>query len=466
MTIHFPTKPPAMSGLMILWFAAVACAVPVTVTFDPGTQTLQVYQVIPTPGLGTWAEAFADAATKSYKGVTGHLATIRSEAENTVVSNAMGPVINGGGLSWIGATDDPVFTLSLVGEGDWRWVGDNVNGGTPDSFWSGGTAAGGGMPVDGKYNNWDPGEPNDAGGEHYADIAGPNSFGPDDPRQRHWFDLNGTTGRGEYLVEYDVVPIANFGQQFTNGRRYEAIGGLPMTVAEARAAAQALPPPTGFQQGDLAKVDSAELQAFLTNLAMTGGTDQGYHPWIGASDETVEGEWRWFDGTQFWQGGTADTGGMPVGGQYNNWDPGEPNDSGGIEDFVVMNPFAGDGDWFDLSSDGTRPGFIVEWRPLVAVPGDYNQNGTVDAADYVAWREAQTSGATTLSNRDPTQTGPVGDADFQFWRARFGNLSGSGAGGVLGQSAAVPEPSAGALFILAAVGCATLRWQRHRATKR
>jgi Lectin C-type domain len=459
MTIHFPPKSPAtIGGLIVLWGAAVACGAPVTVVFNPATQTLQVYQVIPTPGTDTWAEAFTDAATKSYKGVTGHLATIRSEAENTVVSNTMGPVIGGGGLSWIGATDDPTFTLSVVGEGDWRWVGDSVNGGTPDAFWSGGP---GGMPVDGKYNNWNTGEPNNAGpGEQYADIVGPNSGAPDNPVRRKWNDLDGVTGRGEYLIEYDSVPIANFGEQFTNGHRYEVIGGLPMTVAQARAAAQALPSPTGFQQGDLAKVDSAELQAFLTNLVATDGlNDGGYHPWIGASDEAVEGEWRWFDGTQFWQGGTAATGGMPVGGQYNNWDPGEPNNVG-EEDFVVMNPFAGDGDWFDLSSAATRASFVVEWRPLVAVAGDYNKNGTVDAADYVVWREAQSSGATTLDNRDPSLTGPVGNADYQYWRARFGNTSGSGAGGNLGQSAAVPEPSAGALLMLAAVGGVILRWQR------
>ena len=453
---RFLRRSPAVVSLVILLSTAVAHGAPVTVHFDPGTQTLQVYQVIQSPGLGTWGEAVTDAATKSYKGVTGHLVTIRSEAENTVVSNAMGPVIDGGGLSWIGATDDPVFSGSLVGEGDWRWVGDNVNGGTPDSFWSGLDAANGGVPVGGKYNNWNTGEPNNAGGfENYADIAGPNSFGVGDPRQRHWFDLNATTGRGEYLVEYDAIPIANFGQQFTNGHRYEVIGGLPITVADARIAAQALPPPTGFQPGDLAKVDSPELQAFLRDLVMTNSVNQGagYHPWIGASDEAVEGEWRWFDGTQFWQGGTAAGGGVPVGGQYNNWDPGEPNDAGGNEDFVVMNPFVDDGDWFDLASTGTRASFIVEWKPIVALPGDYNNNGKVDAADYVLWRNG---GPLQNEVADP---GTVTPSDYTEWRARFGNMSpGSGTGII--QGAGVPEPLTGVLTLFAIVGCGILRIRR------
>jgi Lectin C-type domain/PEP-CTERM motif len=429
------------------------------VLFNSGTQTLQVYQVIKTPGAGTWSEAFTDAATKSYKGVTGHLATIRSEAENTVVSNAMGPVIGGGGLSWIGATDDPVFTGSAVGEGDWRWVGDNVNGGTPDSFWSGLDAAQGGMPVGGKYNNWNTGEPNDAGGEDYADMAGPNSFGAGDPRQRHWFDLNATTGRGEYLVEYDAIPLANFGNAFTNGHRYEVIGGLPMTVADARTAAQALPPPTGFQQGDLAKVDSAELQAFLRDLVMTNSVNDGggYHPWIGASDEAVEGEWRWFDGTQFWQGGTAATGGMPVGGQYNNWDPGEPNDAGGNEDFVVMNPFVADGDWFDLSSATTRESFIVEWKPVIVgfIPGDFDGSHAVGAGDlnlvlnnWAATVPPVPSG--WIGEQPPA--GPIGASLLNRVLNNWGNAGGSGA--TIG---AVPEP---ATVVLVGLALATIGSRR------
>jgi hypothetical protein len=71
--------------------------------------------------------------------------------------------------------------------------------------------------------------------------------------------------------------------------------------------------------------------------------------------------------------------------------------------------------------------------------GDYNDNGTVDAADYIVWREAEADGATFLENRDPGNVGAVGPADFNSWRARFGNVAGSGAGAIL--DVAVPEPS-------------------------
>jgi hypothetical protein len=66
------------------------------------------------------------------------------------------------------------------------------------------------------------------------------------------------------------------------------------------------------------------------------------------------------------------------------------------------------------------------------VLGDYNNNGSVDAADYVLWRNGsplQNEGVT------PNSTTPE---DYNFWRARFGANSGSAAA----SSAAVPEPVA------------------------
>jgi hypothetical protein len=59
------------------------------------------------------------------------------------------------------------------------------------------------------------------------------------------------------------------------------------------------------------------------------------------------------------------------------------------------------------------------------VPGDYNGNGTVDAADYVLWR------------KNPAGNG--GDpAGYNTWRTNFGRPPGAGSGLSGG---AVPEPS-------------------------
>jgi hypothetical protein len=79
------------------------------------------------------------------------------------------------------------------------------------------------------------------------------------------------------------------------------------------------------------------------------------------------------------------------------------------------------------------------------VPGDYNDNGVVDAPDYVLWRNGG-----PLANEVDTP-GTVNAADYDAWRARFSNTSGSGSG--LG-AAAVPEPASLFPVIAAIAGLA------------
>jgi Concanavalin A-like lectin/glucanases superfamily len=55
---------------------------------------------------------------------------------------------------------------------------------------------------------------------------------------------------------------------------------------------------------------------------------------------------------------------------------------------------------------------------VILRPGDYNNSGIVDAGDYVLWRKSV--GSSTLINRNSFITGPVGQADYAFWRSRFG----------------------------------------------
>ena len=83
--------------------------------------------------------------------------------------------------------------------------------------------------------------------------------------------------------------------------------------------------------------------------------------------------------------------------------------------------------------------------------GDYNENGAVDAADYVVWRNQMGSG-TALPNDD---TPGVGNDDYTRWRARFGNtLAGSSAEAAV----AVPEPAA--IWMLAWTMCLALNARR------
>ena len=91
----------------------------------------------------------------------------------------------------------------------------------------------------------------------------------------------------------------------------------------------------------------------------------------------------------------------------------------------------------------------------VGVIGDYNNNGVVDAADYVVWRRAQGTGATSLTNRDPANSSAVGAGDYNSWRSRFGNTSGAGASA--GLTSTVPEPGTAVLALMMLVWAMFLR---------
>ena len=70
------------------------------------------------------------------------------------------------------------------------------------------------------------------------------------------------------------------------------------------------------------------------------------------------------------------------------------------------------------------------------LPGNYSNNGVVDAADYVVWRA--NLGTNNVLPNDPIG-GTIGAAQYYQWRANFGQAAGSGSG--VSAHAAVPEPS-------------------------
>jgi endoglucanase len=78
-------------------------------------------------------------------------------------------------------------------------------------------------------------------------------------------------------------------------------------------------------------------------------------------------------------------------------------------------------------------------RSHLALAGDYDGNGTVDAADYVVWRKTMSRNVTVGTGADGSGNGLVDQADLNLWRQNLGRArpsyytSGAGAG--------VPEPS-------------------------
>ena len=86
-----------------------------------------------------------------------------------------------------------------------------------------------------------------------------------------------------------------------------------------------------------------------------------------------------------------------------------------------------------------------------ALPGDYNGNGTVDAADYVVWRKTFGQTVPAFSGADGDGNGTIDQEDYAVWRSHFGNTA-PGTGANL-DGAPVPEPNAALLAAFAAAFC-------------
>jgi hypothetical protein len=116
----------------------------------------------------------------------------------------------------------------------------------------------------------------------------------------------------------------------------------------------------------------------------------------------------------------------------------------------------------NLSFGTTPAGFsysLVDTGSLInlsvvapGLPGDFNEDDKVDAADYVIWRKNETANVAL-----PNDNGLATQAErFDLWRANFGNMTmpGGGSGG------AVPEP---ATLVMLIVGMAAVALGRRRS---
>ncbi len=129
----------------------------------------------------TWAAADAAADASTLGGLQGYLATVTSAGENTIVTPTMGN-------TWLGANDDTV-------EGEWYWVVGPESG---IQFWQGN---GGGAAVGGRYEHWEPGEPNEGAGGNYLIIKDTGN----------WIDLD-SSNSNYYCIEYGGLGADSEGQ--------------------------------------------------------------------------------------------------------------------------------------------------------------------------------------------------------------------------------------------------------------
>jgi hypothetical protein len=86
--------------------------------------------------------------------------------------------------------------------------------------------------------------------------------------------------------------------------------------------------------------------------------------------------------------------------------------------------------------------------PPSQLPGDYNEDGVVDAADYVVYRN-HLGQFFALPNENPVAAteGFVDTEDYDFWRAHFGTAASAAA-----ETPAIPEPAAHWLALVGAAG--------------
>jgi hypothetical protein len=100
-------------------------------------------------------------------------------------------------------------------------------------------------------------------------------------------------------------------------------------------------------------------------------------------------------------------------------------------------------DWYTSSTLASFSGLDIGFGPA-GVAGDYNGDGIVNAADYTVWR-SHLGQTFSLPNRSSMNSGPISQADFDFWKSRFGAASGSGS---FSGGGAVPEPTSVALMLM------------------
>lgn len=159
----------------------------------------------------------------------------------------------------------------------------------------------------------------------------------------------GTAAFGQCPADFGAVQwsVQNGG----NGHYYARIHE-PMSWESARLRA-------GVLGGHLATVTSQEENNFVMPLCLAGG---GASSWLGG--KRVGKQWTWITGEPW---------------DYANWAPGEPNNTNGIEMYLLN--WINSPQWNDGGNE--YPGtFIVEWDS--ASDGDCDGNGLCDVGEVTA----------------------------------------------------------------------------------
>lgn len=405
------------------------------VVYDEASHSF--YQFVNTSADYDTAQANADAATLN--GVSGHLVTITSAAENTFVSSLIS------GDAWSAGQD-------IQQDGTWQWS-DGLEVGVQFSDISG-------ISILGSYENWDAGQPQinteyntvinangtwhdwaDTSSHAYViewevglfndDNASDTLYGRNGHDQLYGYggddildggngndmlyggagddDLSGGNGN-------DYIRDEEGNNTFSGGDGDDILDARTLntapSIADQVSAILAANPGVTYDAASnsfymyettnytwdqaVTNANSTTINGIGGHLAViTSSAENSYvaslissDSWIGASDAGTEGNWVWVggpdDGQMFWQGTAT---GSAQNGYYNNWNGGEPNNSGN-EDAAEINVGGG---WNDQGTGSTQDS-VIEWDGadllITPVPGtsgdDTFDGGAGDDIIYAA----------------------------------------------------------------------------------
>jgi hypothetical protein len=168
---------------------------------------------------------------------------------------------------------------------------------------------------------------------------------------------------------------------------------------------------------------------------------------------------------------TIELGGTTPGSEFDVLEIAGTASLGGDLEVAYLGAFAANlGDTFEIvTADGGISGQFFDeslpvlggnlaWRVIydsdavsmvVVLPGDYNFDGIVDAADYTVWRNTLGQSGPGLA-ADGDGDNEITVADYGIWKTSYGNSAGSGGAATAGTSS--PEPSANVLALLGLIG--------------
>jgi hypothetical protein len=237
-------------------------------------------------------------------------------------------------------------------------------------------------------------------------------------------------------VAFGVDATANVAASYT------PVGGdaVPLNIEYVGASANNLTLLVDPATGATRLVNTSSFPVAIEGYSIrsaSGSLKPGSADWISLADAGI-GSWQEANpkptalneliesGTQLIESGDA-------------FDMGTPFNTGGAQDLTLNFLIAGD-------AVGT-PGLVRYTSQTATLPGDFNADGVVDAADYSVWRDALGQFVDLPNDATP---GLVSPSDYADWAANYGATLATAL-------SAVPEPTAALTAAVVTAFAATLR---------